>query len=267
MAAPVGHIICALALLNSGKVTIADQNAYYNANVWPDIRYITDIQRSTTHKFNGEGLEYVIDTPSSFELGRRFHVFVDREREKHMKKYDAYRFVTNGPLKTQILKIIEDHILFDELKGRFDPEAVFGHIYPEEQGPYIQESDINTWHQLLRTYLNQSSWFNATRYFRTLLQFQKVYGLPEELHKNLWTTVKTIGFFIYAYIQVEKLSRSPELRAIVLDFYHNRIRQLIEAVDARKTNETVNLQIAPNHGKNPPIIVASLFNKTHLLIE
>lgn len=268
VAAPVGHIICALALLNSGKATIADPNAYFKANTWPDIRYITDINRSTTHKFSGDGLEYVLDTSSSFELGRRLHVFIDKEREKHMKKHDAYRFLQNGPLKTQMLKIIEDHILFDQLKGRFNPEAVFSRIYDEERNYNINEADLLTWNNLLKTYLDQTTWFTAVRYFRTLMLFQDAYGLPEDLSKTLWTKIKTAGFFIYAYFQVEKLSREPELRKIIFDFYQNRIYELILGLDARALDRSVeNLQIPSDHGKNSSILIARLFNKAELLIE
>jgi hypothetical protein len=275
VAAPVGHIICALALLNSGKAPIADQNAFFAGTHWPDIRYITDINRSTTHKFSGDGLDYVLDTDSSFELGRRFHVFVDREREKHMKKHDAYRFIKNGPLKTQMLKIIEDHIMFDQLKGRFDAEEVFGRIYEEERNFLVKESDIITWHNLLRTYLDQSSWLTAFRYYNTLAEFQKAYGLPDELYKNLWSRIRTIGFFIYAYFQVEKLSREPELRAIILDFYQNRIQELIETIDKQRNDRTVELeslsepklQIPPDHRNHSAFVIAGLLNKPHFFVE
>ncbi len=189
---------------------------------FPDIRYISNIARATTHKMDGEGLDYVFSAPNSFEAGRRFHVFVDIEREKHMLKHQAYRFIKSGPLKTQMLKIVEDHIMFDQLKGRFDVNKIFGTIYPEERTFSVREAEIETWHNLLRTYLDQNTWFTVARYLRTLNAFQQAYGLPTEFFHNIWQSLKTIGFFMYAYFQIEKLSRDKELRAIILDFYENR---------------------------------------------
>lgn len=244
MAAPVGHTICALALLKSGVVDIVDHQAFLAGTNFPDIRYIADIGRTTTHKMEGEGLEFVLSAPSSFEAGRRFHVFVDHEREKHMLKHQAYRFIKNGPLKTQMLKIVEDRILFDKLKRTpFKEKEVFGKIYDEERNFALKEEEITTWHNLLATYLDQTTWFNVVRYFRTLYAFQNAYGMPTDIFKNFWQNIKTFGFFIYAYFQIEKLSRDTDLRAIILDFYENRIEQIIknhaEAMDAKTVSRPV----------------------------
>lgn len=229
MAAPVGHIVCALALLKSGTVDIKDHHAFLAGTNFPDIRYISSVGRSATHKMDDDGLDYVLAAPSDFEAGRRFHVFVDQEREKHMLKHQAYRFIKNGPLKTQMLKIIEDHIMFEKLKDRFKEKEIFGKIYDEERTFLVKEEEITTWHNLLMTYLDQSTWFTVVRYLRTLNEFQRAYGLPTEFFGNLWQSLKTFGFFLYAYFQIEKNSRDKELRAIILDFYENKIMQIIKA--------------------------------------
>lgn len=250
MAAPVGHIVCALALLNSGTVDIADQNAFMAGTSFPDIRYISDVNRSKTHRLDEEGLSHILATSSSFEAGRRFHVFIDREREKYMREHNAYRFVMNGPLRTQMLKIIEDHIMFDKLKGNFDASTVFGKIYEEEREFSVNDSDIHTWHRLLTNYLDQSYWFNFYRYYTTLTEFQKAYGLPKDLFGNVWMGIRTLGFFIYAYFQVEKLSRNIELRAIILDFYENKIEEIIRTENVVSNEKTVEL-----HALDPPRVL------------
>jgi hypothetical protein len=247
VAAPVGHIVCALAFLNSDATHIADRNAFLVGTNFPDIRYISDVHRSITHKLEDEGLAYVLAASSSFEIGRRFHVFVDHEREKHMKAHDAYRFVKNGPLKTQMLKIIEDHIMFNKLKGKFDPYVVFGRVYEDEQKFFVTDAQIKTWHSLLTTYLDQRYWFNCYRYYITLCEFQRAYGLPNHFFENMWVGLRTFGFFIYAYFQVEKLSRNKELRAIILDFYENQIEKIIRASRDDGTEKTVEL-----HSLDPP---------------
>lgn len=249
MAAPVGHIFCALALLESGTVDIADHQAFLAGTNFPDIRYITKIGRTTTHKLDGEGLDHVLAAPNSFEAGRRFHVFVDQEREKHMLKHQAYRFLKNGPLKTQLLKLTEDHVLFDKISGRFDENVVFGKIYDEERTFNVKDSEIETWHHLLRTYLNQTTWFTVVRYLRTLNEFQRAYGLPTELFKNFLQGLKTFGFFMYAYFQIEKISRDQELRAIILDFYESKIHQIIRAHAESVEAKTVSRPVRAPPGK------------------
>jgi hypothetical protein len=239
MAAPVGHIVCALAFLNSGAVDIADRNAFLVGTNFPDIRYISGIHRSATHKVDDEDLTHVLMATTSFEAGRRFHVFVDREREKYMRKHNAYRFLKNGALKKQMLKIIEDHIMFKKLKDTFEARNVFNKIYEEERSYSIDDKELKTWHLLLMTYLNQTYWFNFLRYYKTLIEFQKAYGLPSEFFGNFWQSIKTLGFFVYAYFQVESLSRNQELRDIILNFYENKIQKIIRPLNNSSNNHTV----------------------------
>lgn len=258
MAAPVGHIICALALLKSGTVLIQDHDAFMAGTNFPDIRYISSVGRAATHRMEDDGLDYVLKAPSSFEAGRRYHVFVDVEREKHMLKNHAYRFIKNGPLKTQMLKMIEEHIMFKKLKGSFDEKRVFSKIYDEERNFMVKEREIKIWHSLLMTYLDQSTWFTVVRYFRTLNEFQRAYGLPTEFFGNLWQSLKTLGFFIYAYFQVEKISHDDELRAIILDFYENKIHQIIKSYAEGVDLKTVSRPVRAPPVKKSPVKVSHL---------
>jgi hypothetical protein len=238
VAAPVGHIVCALALLNGGA-DLGDRNAFLAGVNFPDIRYISKVSRPITHYVEREDLAYVFEAPSAFEAGRRFHVFVDHEREKHMHEFNAYRFIKNATLKTQMLKIIEDQILFSKLKGKFDASQVFNKIYDEERSYSVRDKDITIWHNLLITYLDPSYWFNFVRYYKTFGEFRKAYGLPQRFFGNIWQSIKTLGFFIYVYFQVEQLSRNQALKAIVLDFYENKIEKIIEIYLLNNRQRTV----------------------------
>lgn len=226
MAAPVSHIVCALVALNSGTIDVADRNAFLVGTSFPDIRYISHIPRSKTHGTYGASLNDVKSAPSAFEAGRLFHIYVDRKREEHMRKHDAYRFVKKGPFQRHMLKIIEDHILFEKLQGQFISEEVFAQIYPEEMQFDIDESVIYAWHSLLKNYLSQNYFFRFARYFSTLYRFQEAYGMTDMGFASMWWTLRTVGFFIYAYIQVEVLSNNSELKHIILDFYENEIKEL-----------------------------------------
>lgn len=238
MAAPIGHIISALALLNS-TATIVDHSAFIAGASFPDIRYITDISRSATHRLEKQSLMTVLDTNSSFEAGRRFHVFVDREREKFMREHDAYRFVKNGSLKTQLLKLVEDHILFDQYKNRLDSKAIFDKIYSEELNYGLSISSIEAWHRILKEYLDDTHWFNITRYYKALREFKEVYAKSRELFSSFWTGVRTVGFLLYAYVQVVRLSNNEELRQIILEFYEKKMPDLIKKELDKREDTTV----------------------------
>lgn len=229
MAAPVGHMLSALLLIKSGIGTINDPQAFLAGASFPDIRYISKVRRDITHHLSEDSLGFVLKAPTSFEQGRRFHAWVDLRREEHMRKHDAYRFVQNGPLKTQMLKLTEDHILFDRLKGEMSPMLVFGKIYDEERSYALKDEEILGWHSLLKTYLDQTSFFNFTRYLRSVYQFQKSFGLPQGFFSGIWQSIKTLGFFMVAYFQIEKISREKKLREIILDFYDHKINELIKA--------------------------------------
>lgn len=263
VAAPVGHIVCALALLNSGTINIADNGAFLAGTSFPDIRYISNVSRASTHQSKVRGLKPILEAKNSFEAGRLFHVFVDRERERHMQEHGAYRFVKNGPLRTQLLKIIEDHILFEKLINRFNAQEVFGKIYNEELNAMVSESDLKTWHHLLMTYLNQNHWFNFIRYYQSLLEFQKAYhrhhaGWPN----NFWQQIKTFGFFVYVYFQIETLSRDQELKSIILDFYEDKIERLIRNYEPLAKEKLPALKVSFNQSNHSPVFFSILFNKT-----
>lgn len=227
MAAPVGHIICALALLNSGMANISDRNAFIAGSSFPDIRYISPVDRAKTHRLADLSLAYVLDG-SDFEKGRRFHPFVDKKREAFMRERNAYRFFQGVPLKTQLFKLAEDQVLFYELKDKINAKEIFSKIYDEERNYGISDTDIFAWHKILTTYLDHSYWFNITRYYASLLELKNIYDKEKGLFQDLWQSIRTIGFFIYAYFKVEWVSHDKEFREMVLDFYHNKIHEIIK---------------------------------------
>ncbi len=225
MAAPIGHIVCALSLLTTTP-SIKDHNSFFAGTSFPDIRYVTDISRRATHLAEDKSLPYLIHRPSAFEAGRLFHVYVDRKREQHMRAHNAYRFI-KGPLETQTLKLVEDYILFERIKGKINTSAIFDKIYPEELAFGVSEPAITTWHLMLKEYLDDSRWFDVHRYYRALKVFKEAYSGSAKLFNTFWNSVRTVGFLIYAYVQVVRLSHNDELRAIILDFYDNKFPKII----------------------------------------
>ncbi|MCA9508861.1 MAG: hypothetical protein KC505_10615 [Myxococcales bacterium] len=235
MAAPIGHIISALALLNSAP-EISNRNEFIAGTSFPDIRYVSDISRKATHYSEDHSLAYVLRTESSFEAGRRFHVFIDHEREKFMRAHDAYRFIKNTSLKTQLLKMVEDEILYPQFKNKINSKEIFSKIYLEEMGYGLSLASINSWHTVLKKYLDDSHWFNISRYYCSLKEFKKVYARSHELFGNFWSGIRTIGFLLYAYVQIVRLTHNEELREIVLKFYNQQLpKRIKEELEHRKS--------------------------------
>jgi len=227
MAAPVGHIFGALLLLQGHVAEVAEPSAFLAGTSFPDIRYIADIDRKVTHRVEKKTLDYVMLANSHFEQGRRFHVWLDHEREKYMREHKAYRFVHDQSFSpTHMLKFIEDHLLFSKLNN-FDPEPVFNHIYAEEQAFLIPEKKLMAWHAILKNYLSPRYLFNFVRYYAAFAELKKQWDTKKGFFEDLWTNVRTLGFVIYAYVQIERLSRNEELRSIIFDFYEQKLPELI----------------------------------------
>jgi hypothetical protein len=220
MAAPVGHIFCALALFNSGH-EVLDKNAFLAGTSFPDIRYVSSLNRKETHKLSSTKLASVLDA-TPFEAGRRFHAWVDLEREKYMKAMNAYEFFKDMPYKSHMLKFTEDRILWDKEKLKINSHEIFGKIYEEEKD-YLSESQIKIWHGILATYLDTGHNFYFTRYLSTWMELRK---LEKPLIKDWWSKIKFFGLALYAYVKIIRLSKDPKLKAIVLGFYEDKISKL-----------------------------------------
>lgn len=247
MAAPVGHIVCALAFLNIHGQEL-NKNAFLAGTSFPDIRYITEISRRKTHWMEQKTLEHVLEAKTSFEAGRRFHVFVDHEREKFMKEHDAYRFLKEGDPKTQLLKLVEDHILYEQINEKFDEKAVFSKVYPEELAFGVGQKAADDWHKILVAYLSPS-YFDAFRYFRAIRELKNTYYAHKNIFSNFWSTLRSAGFLVYAYTQVLRLSSNPELREIILKFYLEHLPKKLAKKPKAGFEEKV---LSDNH--DPPLM-------------
>jgi hypothetical protein len=88
---------------------------------------------------------------------------------------------------------------------------------------------------------------------------------------SLWWSLRTLGFFIYAYIQVEVLSHNSELKSIILDFYENGIKELtappvdddLNMVERPKPKD--GMKLLPYHGVPswPQPLGSSLISLSH----
>ncbi len=227
MAGPVGHIVCALALINSTNLEIDDKNAFFAGSVFPDIRYVAkNIERSTTHHMPNNSIEFVLEQKNSFKMGHYLHIWLDKEREEYMKKHKAYELLETKKYRTQILKIIEDSLLFDQLKNKINSHEVFNKIYQEEFSYDITTTELETWNKIQKNYLDTEYKSNFFRHATTAFIFFNsitTHKTPDSFFNKCKKNIKALMFFMYAYYKVQKFSSNKELKNIIFNFYNKHL--------------------------------------------
>lgn len=222
MAGPVGHFVCAMAFINSGLSEISYKKDFFAGNVFPDIRYIAPIKRSATH-FNNISLTSIIDEKNSFTKGHYLHIWLDKERESFMQRNNIYNFIEYKKYKSQIIKITEDYILFNQIKD-LNINKIFNTTYNEELKHNLSSKNIYLWHELLKNYLN-STIINEIRYIKTIyfiatkLELEKKYLDKSYLYK-FKKIIQALALGLYTSYKIYQLSNDKKFCNIVNEFYN-----------------------------------------------
>lgn len=127
-----------------------DRRDFFVGALFPDIRYIADIERESTHPITNE-IQEVAATPTLFEAGMRFHVWVDIKREQFVEESGIYNIVIPfaEDHQTTLLKFIEEEILADQYNG-LRWFGCFDGILAEEESFAIAQERIEKWHSLVQ---------------------------------------------------------------------------------------------------------------------
>lgn len=166
-AAPLVHLCLASKYLelHGRRYTSEQKNSFLRGTSFPDIRYLAHIPRERTHD-SSVTLQTIYTTPSPFEAGKKFHVWVDEQREQFMKDwkmYDTLNKIDNPPQKQKalFLKLIEDAVLFNNSTNKtIDAITLFSTIDAEEKNYGIRDEKLRQWHAILTIYLSiQTTWF------------------------------------------------------------------------------------------------------------
>lgn len=159
MAGPITHIVLALKIMSLLPATI-DIPAFIVGTSFPDIRYIANLSRESTH-IEPVSWERVINEPNSFKAGMLFHNLVDHVRidhfegyfydRNHLQHYSAI-YIKLFPM---VLKIAEDNMLYSMNKDWQKIMGYFDIIYDEEKALCPDEAILKKWHLGLQNYFNQ----------------------------------------------------------------------------------------------------------------
>lgn len=168
-----------------------EKRSFYCGNLFPDIRYLAGIQRSSTH-WKKMTVEEVVAEKNPFYKGMKLHSLVDRIQHLFYQKNNHCTPLNGLSTHDQeiALKFLEDENVLYILKATVMKEAVesLAAIHPEELKFGASEKDIGQWHTMLRSYLcvGPYAYFKTGSLFGTLsvitrdLAFREVKKLRHE---------------------------------------------------------------------------------------
>jgi len=152
MAAPITHIVLADKVFNkyfSGK----DKADFYRGTVFPDVRYLGEIKRSKTHFENITFFD--VKKENSFFAGLKLHSLIDKIREKFTSEQNIYPFLPYSRHIVEIVKLIEDRILYSKVKNWNSVKDSLSSFSKEEFSFKVSRNEIERWHGLLKGYFNK----------------------------------------------------------------------------------------------------------------
>lgn len=168
--------------------------------LFPDIRYIANFPRSTTHEYH-LSIDEIRATASPFLKGMRVHAFVDETRSKYLKKAPMDDAVKGYPGdKVLFLKVLEDEILSEEHRGNVAYITTYLQTVEQAELDFgLPLFLVRQWHKGQKKYLESrpSEFFRKiaathTKFFRiseeelsSLAIFLPKYRTDETLRKHV----------------------------------------------------------------------------------
>ena len=136
------------------KYSPEERKAFMVGTLFPDIQYLGESMREDTH-WDQISLAEVLEEPSPFLAGVKFHSYVDWVREDFVRAKNMYDFLSDEPncsppslfLK---LKLIEDEVIYPFGNWKEWRQCLI-EIRKEELEWGIDSTLVRKWHNLLDT--------------------------------------------------------------------------------------------------------------------
>lgn len=157
-AGPVLHVYLAERFFEMfPKYSDEEKRRFILGTLFPDIRYISSVNRTDTHE-EGVTLNEIVEHPSPFVAGMKFHSWVDNVRDGYVLAdgiYDRLPEDLTIHQKPSFLKVIEDELLLEELNADYCCD-VLETVDPEELKQGIPNQDVERWHAFLLFFFRTS---------------------------------------------------------------------------------------------------------------
>ena len=169
MASQIAHVVYGRKIFS--RHPGLDWPEFLIGTLFPDIRYIAKIDRSTLHEVNTS--EEKLPKDDSFKAGIYAHWLVDEKREKFISEKGVYNLLPKEQYTAASLKLVEDELLYDSIKDWGEIISALD-IYPkEEEGFGIGRETLENWHGLLKKYFSQRPNLDTWREMILTLGFDK----------------------------------------------------------------------------------------------
>ncbi len=150
MASEIAHVVYADRLLRQ-KPVAQDQQQFLLGTLFPDIRRVSNVNRSQTHN-KYKKLDLDLEGLDDFEKGWKFHVWCDMRRTEILLKKGFYDIeeVREGYYLSHY--ILEDRLLWDKYNNwetlmNFLNNPPYYQLFEE-----LNRSDWNFWYMILAEY-------------------------------------------------------------------------------------------------------------------
>ena len=156
-AGPVMHIYCAELFFFYCRphYTEKQKEAFIRGTLFPDIRYIAGLPRSSTHT-KKVALNHVCAEHDPFKAGMLFHAYVDDQRAQRAWGAKMHRLVQYQDKKnSHLLKLIEDELCYSMINVPRTQRALTSFYWSELQ-PGVQCYHALLYQSNLTDYFDQS---------------------------------------------------------------------------------------------------------------
>ncbi|MCH9630686.1 MAG: hypothetical protein S4CHLAM37_06900 [Chlamydiia bacterium] len=175
-AAPLTHLYIGDLFLK--YYNVEDRKAFLLGNIYPDIRYMSNVSRANTHRTD-VSLDEIIKEEDSFKKGCLLHCYVDVLREELVEIlhiYDMLEPVDRG-YKSQLLKFIEDEYLSSRCQTAEYVQINTAPIKQEYQHN-LQLIDLQKWHLFISGYLTIKP--SMQMYLLSMIT-KEMFGIPSHI--------------------------------------------------------------------------------------
>ncbi len=152
MAGEATHIILADQIL-AQKGTPYVRKDFLVGTVFPDIRYVCDLERDATHS-REITLGSVFSEPDSFIAGAKFHSLVDKTRNDFIKSAGLYDLCPPFLYDQQSLKFLEDELFYSRY-GSWKEVGKYLESVRQVPAKYVVSEEVVTqWYAVLHGYVS-----------------------------------------------------------------------------------------------------------------
>lgn len=181
MASQISHIVIADKLFDKYFAKL-DRRAFYVGTVFPDIRYLGEVERTVTHGGKVLFTDALTET-NAFEAGMILHRSFDLARERFLISQGIYNYYPKDWITMSALKMYEDELFYGEVKRWEEIRSFFNSVLDDEKKWGVSEQSLLKWHTGLSDYFTHQPTDESRKHFSNLLGIED--GISQEISERL----------------------------------------------------------------------------------